>query len=488
MFLPSRQQWLSSAIVRTSAETVTAKAPNLLAILLEQNHSHREKVMKQPEKKQQPLPHRSLWQYGWLRQSLTYLLMTAASAGTVLLVTGRAPTQRAATDYRYETARYETLQAESPLFEGPVSEGLLLEDPDGPQLLAQATGTERLVGGANFIATAVERVGPAVVRINSARTVTTSRRPGIFNDPFFREFFGDQGIPEQPAQRVERGTGSGFILDANGTILTNAHVVEGADRVTVTLKDGRELRGEVVGEDPLTDVAVIKVDATNLPTVSIGDSDTLRPGEWAIAIGNPLGLDNTVTAGIISATGRTSAQIRVPDKRVQFIQTDAAINPGNSGGPLLNERGEVIGVNTAIIGNAQGLGFAIPINQARAIADELVARGRVDHAYLGIQMRTLTSALREQINADSRAGIRLQADSGVVILGLVRNSPAAQAGLRVGDVILSMNGQSIAEADTVQRLVESTAVGNAIAMTLNRSGQTVELSVRPGAYPVEASR
>lgn len=430
-----------------------------------------------------------------LRQVMAYAMMTAASTGTVLLVTGRTFSQSAAnveSGYNYAEA-VQSEDAQWALVPSAPQTAVPIFDTDTAvngdrELLAQATGTERLIGGANFIAAAVERVGPAVVRINSARTVTTSVRPGIFNDPFFREFFGDMGVPEQPAQRVERGTGSGFILSANGTILTNAHVVEGADTVTVTFKDGRELRGEVIGEDPLTDLAVIKVDATNLPTVTVGNSDTLRPGEWAIAIGNPLGLDNTVTAGIISATGRTSAQIRVPDKRVQFIQTDAAINPGNSGGPLLNERGEVIGVNTAIIGNAQGLGFAIPINQARAIADELVANGRVEHAYLGIQMRTLTAALRDEINADPRSGLRLQAEAGVVILGIARNSPAAQSGLQLGDVILSMNGQAISEADTVQRVVEGTAVGDAITMSVDRGGRTVELSVRPGAYPVQATR
>ncbi len=425
--------------------------------------------------------------YPWLRQTLTYVLMTAASAGTVVLLTGRsvAPTVAHSKNFAYETLQYEGTPSSVAPSEAPVAEaareGLGAETP---VLLSQATGTERLIGGANFIAAAAERVGPAVVRIDSSRTVTASRRPAIFNDPVFRQFFGEQGIPDESVQRVERGTGSGFILDANGTILTNAHVVEGADEVSVTFKDGRELRGEVIGEDPLTDVAVIKVEATNLPIVSVGDSDALRPGEWAIAIGNPLGLDNTVTAGIISATGRTSAQIRVPDKRVQFIQTDAAINPGNSGGPLLNERGEVIGVNTAIIGNAQGLGFAIPINQARAIATQLIAKGRVDHAYLGIQMSTLTPALKDEINADPNANVQLQADKGVVILGIARNSPGAQSGLRLGDVILAMNGREITEADQVQQQVEDTAVGSAIAMTLNRNGQTVELSVKPGAYPV----
>lgn len=423
----------------------------------------------------------------WLRQSLTYVLMTAASAGTVVLLTGRTlmPTAAHHKSFTYETLRYEGTPLAVVPSEAPVanasSESLLTRTPS---LLSQATGTERLIGGENFIAAAVDRVGPAVVRIDSSRTVTSSRRPAIFNDPVFRQFFGEQGIPDEPTQQIERGTGSGFILDANGTILTNAHVVEGADQVSVTLKDGRELKGEVIGQDSLTDVAVIKVDATNLPIVSIGNSDALRPGEWAIAIGNPLGLDNTVTAGIISATGRTSAQIRVPDKRVQFIQTDAAINPGNSGGPLLNERGEVIGVNTAIIGNAQGLGFAIPINQARAIATQLISKGRVDHAYLGIQMSTLTPAIKDQINADPNAKVQLQTDKGVVILGIARNSPGAQSGLRLGDVILAMNGREITTADQVQQQVEDTGVGNAIAVTLNRSGQTVNLSVKPGAYPV----
>ncbi|MGB5917440.1 MAG: HhoA/HhoB/HtrA family serine endopeptidase [Phormidesmis sp.] len=439
--------------------------------------------------KRKGTPHFADWRF-WLRQSLSYGLVTAASASTVLFVSSQLDARSTAsnapsllTGPNAEAAAAEAWAYEQTQFLGDVA-----AEADSPYLLSQATGTERLVGGANFIADAVERTGPAVVRINSARTVA-SRGNGVFNDPFFREFFGDMGVPSQPpSERVERGTGSGFILDANGTIVTNAHVVEGADEVTVTFKDGRELRGEVVGEDSLTDVAVIKVDANDLPTVTLGNSDTLRPGEWAIAIGNPLGLDNTVTAGIISATGRTSAQIRVPDKRVEFIQTDAAINPGNSGGPLLNERGEVIGVNTAIIGNAQGLGFAIPINQARAIADELVTKGRVEHAYLGIQMRTLTPALKDEINSNAGANLRLQADAGVVILGIARNSPAQQSGLQLGDVIMSMDGQAVTDASEVQQIVSDTDVGEAIAMTVTRGGQSVEISVRPGDFPTQSSQ
>ena len=324
-----------------------------------------------------------------------------------------------------------------------------------------------------------DQVGPAVVRIDSSRTV--AQRPGVFNDPFFRDFFGAMG--EQPSTRVERGQGSGFVVKADGLIWTNAHVVEGADTVTVTLKDGGEFKGEVVGEDPLTDVAVIQVDAQGLPTVTLGNSEQLRPGEWAIAIGNPLGLDSTVTAGIISATGRTSAQIRVPDKRVQFIQTDAAINPGNSGGPLLNERGEVIGINTAIIGGAQGLGFAIPINSAQRLAQELLEKGRVDHAYLGIQMQTLTADLRQQLNGDPRNDVRLSVDEGVVILGLLRNSPAVQAGLEVGDVIVSMNGNTIKDAEQVQQIVQDVGVGDVIALNIDRGGRQVNLDVETKALP-----
>ncbi|MBT9317033.1 HhoA/HhoB/HtrA family serine endopeptidase [Leptothoe spongobia] len=342
-----------------------------------------------------------------------------------------------------------------------------------------ATGSGRLLTESSFIASVADQVGPAVVRIDSSRTV--AQRPGPFNDPFFREFFGDMW--EQPSTRVERGQGSGFVVDADGVIWTNAHVVEGADKVTVTLKDGREFSGEVLGEDPLTDVAVIKVQAQDLPTVTLGNSELLRPGEWAIAIGNPLGLDNTVTAGIVSATGRTSAQIRVPDKRVHFIQTDAAINPGNSGGPLLNERGEVIGINTAIIGGAQGLGFAIPINSAQRLAQELIDKGRVEHAYLGIQMRTLTADLRQQINRDPRNDVRLSADEGVIILGLMRNSPAVQAGLKVGDVIVSINGNTIEDAEQVQQVVQDLGVGESLELELDRGGRQVTLDVVTQALP-----
>ena len=239
-------------------------------------------------------------------------------------------------------------------------------------------------GEMNFIATAVQKTGSAVVRINATRKVANPISKALKN-PLLRRFFGEDEQPF-PQERIERGTGSGFILSNDGKLLTNAHVVSDTDTVQVTLKDGRTFEGKVVGIDKITDIAVVKIPAEKLPTVKLGSSRNLIPGQWAIAIGNPLGLDNTVTIGIISATDRTSAQVGVSDKRVSFIQTDAAINPGNSGGPLLNQNGEVIGINTAIIDGAQGLGFAIPIQKAQEIASQLIAGEKVAHPYLGIRM------------------------------------------------------------------------------------------------------
>jgi Do/DeqQ family serine protease len=333
----------------------------------------------------------------------------------------------------------------------------------------------------NYITQVVDRVGPAVVRIESSRTVRRAS-PRMFDDPFFREFFGDR-VPVQPRERAEQGTGSGFIISADGRIMTNAHVVAGADTVTVVLKDNRKFKGKVLGADPVTDVAVIQIQANNLPTVSVGNSETLKPGEWAIAIGNPLGLDNTVTQGIISATGRSSGQVGVPDKRVDFIQTDAAINPGNSGGPLLNARGQVIGMNTAIIRGAQGLGFAIPIARAQQIANQIIATGKVEHAYLGIRMMNVSPELQQKVNGDPDSGMQLKVDRGVLIHGVAPNSPAAQAGLQAGDVIGKVNGQVVADSKAVQKIVEATRVGSTIQMEINRNGKVMTVPTRVGAFP-----
>lgn len=333
-------------------------------------------------------------------------------------------------------------------------------------------------GDPNFVVGVVQKVGPAVVRIDSSRTISQS--PEQLEDPF-RRFFGES-TPE-PRQRVERGSGSGFIINANGQILTNSHVVDGADSVTITLKDGRTLKGKVLGEDQVTDVAVVQVETNNLPTVALGNSEKLQPGEAVIAIGNPLGLNNTVTSGILSATGRSSSDIGATDKRVDYIQTDAAINPGNSGGPLLNARGEVIGMNTAIIKGAQGLGFAIPINTAQRIAQELIAKGRVDHPYLGIQMVTLTPEIRERVNA--RLGINLSTDKGVLLIDIVPRSPAAAAGLRAGDVIQSINNQPVSKIEEVQKIVESSKIGSPLQVQVQRNGQLTQVAVSPAAFPVQ---
>ncbi|PSM46899.1 serine protease [Chroococcidiopsis sp. CCALA 051] len=332
----------------------------------------------------------------------------------------------------------------------------------------------------NFIATAVQQVGPAVVRINATRKVA-NQLPEAFDNPLFRRFFGGQ--KPIPDERIERGTGSGFILSPDGRLLTNAHVVSEARTVQVTLKDGRTFEGKVVGVDPVTDVAVVKINARNLPRVKLGNSKNLIPGQWAIAIGNPLGLDNTVTIGIISATDRTSAQVGVPDKRVTFIQTDAAINPGNSGGPLLNTEGEIVGVNTAIRTDAQGLGFAIPIETAARVANQLFSKGRISHPFLGIQMIDLTPASKTEIAQET--DLKIEIDSGVLIVRAIAKSPAAQAGLRAGDVIQKINGKTVAKSLQVQEQVESTTLGTTLTLEVNRQGAIQTFHVKPGAYPAD---
>ena len=339
-----------------------------------------------------------------------------------------------------------------------------------PQLSAPARSGDN----PDYVAQVVQQTGPAVVRINATRTVQEE-----LQNPAIGQFFGSQA-PRR--ERVQRGTGSGFITSADGRVVTNAHVVEGADNVVVVLTDGRRLRGDVVGTDRVTDLAVIKINATGLPTAKLGNSDNLLPGQAAIAIGNPFGLDNTVTQGIISATGRSSADVGVPTERVNFIQTDAAINPGNSGGPLLNSSGEVIGVNTAIIQGAQGLGFAIPINTVKRISEQLATKGRVDHPYLGVQMGELSPVLRSQIN-QSNVGFKVNQDSGVIVLRIAANSPAARAGLRPGDVIQAINNVAIQSSRQVQEQVEASSVGNPMQITIERGNNQQTIAVKPEQLP-----
>ncbi|CEJ44019.1 Peptidase S1 and S6, chymotrypsin/Hap [Umezakia ovalisporum] len=333
------------------------------------------------------------------------------------------------------------------------------------------------IGSTSFVTAAVNRVGKAVVRIDTERTIARRIDP-FMEDPFFRRFFGD-GFPQQLPPEQLRGLGSGFIIDKGGLVLTNAHVVDKADRVTVRLKDGRTYEGKVQGIDEVTDLAVVKISPDrDLPVAPLGDSDQVQVGDWAIAVGNPLGFDNTVTLGIVSTLKRSSAQVGIADKRLDFIQTDAAINPGNSGGPLLNERGEVIGINTAIRPDAMGIGFAIPIDKAKEIALKLQRDGRVIHPYLGVQMITLTPDLARQNNTDPNSPIQIPEINGVLVMRVVPDSPAASAGMRRGDVIVQIDRESITSADQLQNLVENSRLGQLLQVRVQRGNQTQLLSVR----------
>lgn len=333
-------------------------------------------------------------------------------------------------------------------------------------------------GQRSFVAAAVNQVGPAVVRIDTERTVTRRTSPDpLLEDPFFRQFFGDSMA--LPREERLRGQGSGFIVDKSGIILTNAHVVDRADKVTVTLKDGRVLEGKVRGVDEVTDMAVIKVNGGgDLPIASLGDSDQVQVGDWAIAVGNPLGLDNTVTLGIVSTLKRSSAQVGIPDKRLDFIQTDAAINPGNSGGPLVDAEGNVIGINTAIRADAMGIGFAIPINKAKAIKDQLARGEKVAHPYLGVQMTTLTPELAQQNNTDPNSAFMVPEVNGVIVIRVLPNTPAAAAGLRRGDVITQVDGQPVTSAGQLQTMVENSRLGQSLQVKVLRGDQTKQLQVR----------
>jgi S1-C subfamily serine protease len=331
----------------------------------------------------------------------------------------------------------------------------------------------------SFVTEAVNRVGSSVVRIDTERTVSSNFDP-FLDDPLFRQFFGNDLLEQIPREQLQRGQGSGFIIDRSGIVLTNAHVVNQADKVTVTLKDGRILEGKVTGTDPVTDLAVVKIEGTDLPVAPLGDSSQIQVGDWAIAVGNPLGLDNTVTLGIISTLQRSSAQVGIPDKRLDFIQTDAAINPGNSGGPLLDAGGEVIGINTAIRADAMGIGFAIPINTAKPIADRLASGQSVAHPFIGIEMRTLTPEFAAQINHDPNALFQVPEVNGVLVIRVITDSPAAEAGLRRGDAVVKINGQAVTSAEQLQRIVEHSGVGKSLQFEIQRGDRVQSIRVRTG--------
>ncbi len=334
----------------------------------------------------------------------------------------------------------------------------------------------------SFVAEAVQKVGNTIVRIDTEKTVVRRQTDPLFSDPLFRDFFGDGSYGMNPREDHLRGQGSGFIIDGSGIILTNAHVVNDADTVSVTLKDGRSFEGTVQGVDEVSDLAVVKLQGIKgkLPVAPLGNSDEMQVGDWAIAVGNPVGLDNTVTLGIISTLHRPSAEVGIPNKRLDFIQTDAAINPGNSGGPLLNAQGEVVGINTAIRADAMGIGFAIPINKAKMLKDQLVRGEKILHPYVGVQMTTLTPKLAKDNNKDPNSPLALPEVNGVLVMKVLANTPAAEAGMRLGDVVTAINGDPVINANQFQSVVEKTGVGQVLDLTVKRGSRTQTIVVKTG--------
>jgi len=316
-------------------------------------------------------------------------------------------------------------------------------------------------------AAAVENSAPAVVNINTAKVVSV-RRHSFLNGPLFERFFGrslDDLIT--PQQRVETSLGSGVIMSDSGYILTNHHLIEGADEIQVSLRDGRTASASVIGKDPETDLAVLKLDLENLPTITVGQSEGLRIGDVVLAIGNPFGFGQTVTMGIVSATGRTKLGINTFEN---FIQTDAAINPGNSGGALIDANGNLVGINTAIYsrsGGSQGIGFAIPVSLAQNVLQDIIQHGRALRGWLGIEARAITPELARSLGLlDTR---------GVLVVGILRDGPAHQAGLQPGDVILTIDDKTIAEAGDALLAISSRKPGSRIKLHITRNDIELDL-------------
>lgn len=328
----------------------------------------------------------------------------------------------------------------------------------------------------NPVAMIARKASPAVVNIDTKTLVKRSFSP-FGNDPFFRQFFGDQMDLFSKVVPME-GKGSGFIATPDGMILTNNHVVDGADSVTVTLSDGRRFDAEIVGKDPTYDLAVIRIKASKLPVLKMGDSDRTQVGEWVVAIGNPFGLEHTVTVGVISAKNRS---IRLEQLNFDgFFQTDAAINPGNSGGPLINLENQVIGINTAIVPYAQGIGFAIPINLAKQVMDDLVKYGRVKRAWLGVYMQPITPDMAEAFG--------LKSAEGALVSDVVPDSPAEKAGIQRGDVVKSVGGTAVKTPDDLSKAVRSRVAGDVVKIEGFREGKTVNFSVKLEELPEQSGK
>jgi serine protease Do len=356
------------------------------------------------------------------------------------------------------------------------------ESANSPVLLKLASGDEG--PSRNGFAPVVKKVLPAVVSIESTKVskIPTAFEEGAPDDPLFRQFFGNDdsnrqfGTPREAPDQREQGLGSGVILSPDGYIVTNNHVVDGATGIRVTLADKRQFKAKVIGADPKSDIAVIKIDATNLPCVTVGDSSKIQVGDYALAIGNPFGVGQTVTMGIVSATGRSHLGI---EEYEDFIQTDAPINPGNSGGALVNDRGELIGINTAIIAHGssgnQGIGFAVPVNMARNVMDQLVKTGKVTRAYLGIVPQDVTPAIAKAFGEKDA--------HGALVGDVSANSPAQKSGIEKGDIILDVNGKTVADSNELRMTISMMQPNADINLRVSRNGSQRDVAVQLGELP-----
>ncbi len=326
----------------------------------------------------------------------------------------------------------------------------------------------------------VKEVLPNVVNISSSKVVRTPNQmpEGMQSDPFFQQFFGQFGNrPEVPRNRREQSLGSGVIVSPEGYILTNNHVVDGATDVKVTLSDKRELKAKIIGTDPKTDVAVLKLEGSNFPAITLGDSSKVQVGDYALAIGDPFGVGQTVTMGIVSAKGRGNLGI---EDYEDFLQTDAPINPGNSGGALVNDRGELVGINTAILshgsGGNEGIGFAIPVNLARNVMGQILDHGKVTRGYLGVVIQPITPAMAKDLGLN-----KLQ---GALVGDVSPKGPAQASGVQRGDVILAINGNPVNDSNELRNTISMTPPGETVKLEISRNGTTKDLNVKLGELPL----
>jgi serine protease DegQ len=340
------------------------------------------------------------------------------------------------------------------------------------QAAAPAPTAGAQVTGGSF-APAAQKVIPAVVNVFTQQKVRNTINPAL-QDPIFRYFFGDR---LDPRPRQASNLGSGVIVSPNGYILTNQHVVEAAEEIQVALSDGKTLPARVVGADPETDLAVLKIDAANLPAITFAEPNSLKVGDWVLAVGNPFGVGQTVTAGIVSALGRTHLGINTFEN---FIQTDAAINPGNSGGALVDAFGNLVGVNSAIYsrtGGSQGIGFAIPVSIARQVMEQIIKSGSVTRGWVGIEVQDLTPELAESFN--------LAATEGALIAGVLKGGPADTGGVHPGDILLAVNGSKVMDSSSLLNLIAELRPGEAAQLTVARKQQVLKLSIRVGRRPMQ---